>query len=170
MLKRFLAKMVLAVAVAASAATLSAATKDTPFNILCIDRADGVQERLMLDPALKITMSARGDILLIHPKITVEYTADEVSHFTFTTETEPQLYVGDHESSISGPEAPDRTILITGGYVKVSGTDDVTLHDVRGIEIARALTDGTSATLKTDGLPAGIYILRAGSTTLKIRL
>lgn len=168
-MKKTLAKLALAAMTCLAAATAFAATSAS-FNVLCIERTDGVQERLLLDADLKVSLSAEGNIVMDHPKITVIYNRDEVSHFTFDQETNPKLYVGDHESSITTPEAPERTIRITAEGITASGPGAIVLYDLKGVEIDRAESNGSSATLRTSGQAHGVYIVHTGSTTLKIRL
>lgn len=168
-MKKLLATFAIAAAAAIPAPT-SAAELPTLFNVLCINRTDGVTDHLKLDAEMTITMTSEGVIRMVHPKITVEYPSDQVSHFAFADTENPDLYDGDHEASISTPALPDREILISGNEIRVSGNDGLTLYDLRGVEITRVEAADGSASIAIGGIPAGVYILRIGSTAVKIKI
>lgn len=153
---------------AASGGMLNAATPST-FNILCINRTDGATERLMLHKALEISISPEGNICLQHPDITVEIPSAEVSNFTFERNDKiTDVYDGDHRSAIDAPEAAAEGLSITPD--EISSCADIRVYDLKGVQVAACSADGGRAVLATSSLPSGIYIVKSGSTTLKIKL
>lgn len=167
-MKKLLATLV----IAAAAITPAAITAETTllFNTLCINRVDGVTEHLQLDAEMTVTMTGDGVIRMAHPRITVEYPSAEVSHFTFDDAENPVLYDGDYEASIETPAIDERKILISDNEIRVSGTDGITVYDLRGVEIARIQAADGTATLRIGDFSSGVYILRTGTTSVKIKL
>lgn len=166
-MKRFKAALFTVVAASAFGIRPAAATE---YNTLCIDRADGVCEHLKLDPKLDISVGADGSIVLAHPAITVEYAAEEVERFRFDAVNSPDIYDGDHESAIETVEAPSRSITITPDAVSATGVDAIEVYDIGGRLAGRAAAENGTATFDASRLPGGVYILRAGTTSLKIKL
>lgn len=138
------------------------------FNALRIDRADGAVEHIKLHSSLTVKYAANA-IILSHPEITVEYPIDALTTFSFTNYSGNNTYDG-NQLSINEVETSESNICITPEAITVGGKDAIVLYNLRGIEQARAKSDGNAATLPTAGIPAGIYILRAGDLTLKISL
>lgn len=165
-MKKLLANAMLAIALSvAPALSVNAAV-----NALIINRTDGVSEYFKLDPDLNVMPSETGGILMVHPSITVEYLADEVENFTYGAVEGDDLYQGDHQLAIDAPEAPRRDISIAPDEISASGVDALELFDTAGRRVRAAKAADGSATLSLASLPKGIYILRAGSTTMKIKI
>ncbi len=159
-MKRLIGCMVCALAIFnSSAADL--------YNVLVIDRTDGVREHVQLDNAMVVKFLPEM-IRISHPEVTVDYDRGEVARFSYSTADNPKAYDGDHQSSIDEVSAPDRSITVAAGYVTVGGTDPIVIYDMRGVEVLRAESDGTAATLHTASLPKGVYIVKSGSLTLKL--
>lgn len=141
------------------------ATAANNFNIVNINRADGVKEQLLLHEKLTMKMSGRNTLLLIHPEITIEYEIPEIQSINFGYDANAPLYNGDHESGLK-EAAVDRRIEITPEAVKGAPDDRIEAYDLNGRKIATA-----TGSLNLHTLPAGaIYIVRIGSTSLKIKL
>lgn len=169
-MKKHFGSLILALSAIAAPLPVAADDAVSTFNVVRIDRADGVIERLRLDPELVIKFAGNA-IFLVHPEITVEYPVDDLSSFTYESVAAPGLYDGTHESaSLTEVEAPAKTVTITPDEISVAGPDAILLYDLRGIMQARGESDGSVATLSTAGVPAGIYIVRCGALTLKISL
>lgn len=170
-MNKLLAKSALALLLAAAGSDVYAATPTT-FNLLSISRADGVEEQLMIHQDLRVELSEEGHILLRHPEITVEYLIDEVDHFSFVRNTDAtDTYVGDHQSaSISSPKSPEDSISVAPGEIIATGGNDITVYDLKGMSVASARSESGSARIATSSLPKGVYILKSGTTVLKIRL
>lgn len=166
-MKRLKAALLIILAAAAAGFRLQAATE---YNTLCIDRADGVCEHLKLDPKLDISVGADGSIVLAHPAITVEYAADEVERFRFDAVDSPDVYDGDHQSAIENVEVPSRSITITPDAISADGVDSIEVYDLGGRLAGRAAAENGTATFDASRLPGGVYIVRVGSTSLKIKL
>lgn len=141
------------------------------YNVLTIDRTDGVRETVQFSPAMVLKFLPET-IRIEHPQVTVEYAVSEVSAFTYATVEDPKIYDGDHEvlTSIDEVSAPGHDIKISTDGISATGTDDLVVYNLSGIEIARAQSDGNGATLNITSLPAGVYIVKLGNTTLKLRL
>lgn len=156
-------------ALAAAAGGFSAAASQP--NVLCINRTDGAQDRLILSEKLDVKTSDEGNILLIHPEITVEYSIEEVRNFTFEEVENPEVYEGDHQLAIEAPEIAGHDISVSDDGVRISGADTAVLYDIQGRELMRRKsTSGESILIETLSLPKGVYILRAGNTSLKIKI
>lgn len=141
------------------------ATAANKFNIVNINRADGVKEQLLLHETLTMKMSGRNTLLLIHPDITVEYEIPEIQSINFGYNADAPLYNGDHEAGIAEVNA-DRQIEITPEAIKGADNEPIDAYDLNGRKIASA-----TGTLDMHLLPASaIYIVRIGSTSLKIKL
>lgn len=167
-MKTLLRKTTLALLLGTGGTWLQAAGPAT-VNILCINRIDGVQERLMIHQDLKINVGAEGNIALVHPEITVEYVKGEVDFFTLERNTDAtDIYDGDHQSGIAAPEAPGAQISVTPEGI--TSAADIRVFDLKGVEVAVCRAEGGAATLPTASLPKGVYIVTSGSTTLKIKL
>lgn len=156
----------IALALLTSVAITTAAA--TPFDALCIERTDGVMEYLKLDPDMKVKFLPEM-IQIVHPQITVEYKLDEVADFKFGNNDAVKLYEGTHKAGLD-EIISDKEIGISAEEITVSGSDDVAVYDLRGVEQARATSDGTHSSLRISSLPKGVYILRTGNTVLKIRI
>lgn len=139
------------------------------FNTIIIDRADGVSEHLQLDPSVVVKFTPKA-LFFVHPKVTVEYAIDEVTNVRYGNVSMTGIYDGDHQSAIDDVAAPEPDINITADEIRIGGTEPIVVYDLRGVEQARAKSDGTAATLRTSTLPSGVYVVRAGKTTLKVRI
>lgn len=158
-------KLLLVVAMAAAAIAGSVASAAEKYNVVRIDRVDGVREHLLLDENLDIRIGEQGSLLLVHPEITVEYEISEIGSMSVAYVDDAALYDGDHESGISTPEAPERLIRITEEAIAAGADDVITAYDLKGRKVASA-----KERLDLTRLPAGaVYIVRIGSTSLKIK-
>lgn len=162
-MKKLLAKVVMAVAALGASALAEAAV--VSYNVLCINRVDGAKDMLLLDPALDFSVTEEGNIRLSHPQIAVEYTMAELASFTFEEAENPDLYNGDHQAGIEAPEAPADAVIVEPGRIAAGEETEIAVYDTAGRLVARAQGE-----LSTSGLARGIYIVRAGQTTLKISL
>lgn len=149
--------------IALSAMCVNAATPI--YNVLCINRTDGITEHLQLHADLRFGLSPEGNIRITHPQVTVEIPREDVKDFTViegTTLGEP--YDGDY-SGIDETAAHDVKISITPDAISVSGAEGIVLYDLKGAKVASA-----DSVIKTSSLAKGVYIVKAGKTTLKITL
>lgn len=160
-MKKLFAALTLALAAHASAPLAEAATA---FNTLIINRTDGGKEYLAL--AIDYNVLAVGDAIRIkHPKITIEFAMADVENFTFGDHKfgEGSVYEGDHAlSAIDTVESADSELTFGDGEISSSRT--ITVYDLKGTEVARGNT------VDTTSLPAGIYIVKAGKSSFKIKL
>lgn len=137
------------------------------FNVLVVDCKDGAREHIMLDAAM--TVKFLPDVVRIcHPEITVDYAMDEVAAMDYVSMNDPKLYDGDHHASIDEVKSPGRFVEITADHVSIAGDEPITVYDMRGIEVLRAESDGSVATIHTASLPKGVYVVKSGSTILKL--
>lgn len=135
------------------------------LNIINIIDNDGSCEQLALHEKLDMQLSADGALLLVHPEITVEYPLSELSHMEFANADDPGLYNGDHQAAIDAPEAPARRITITPDFISGADNETIAAFDLQGRRVASA-----KGSLRLADLPAGgVYIVRIGSTSLKIK-
>lgn len=154
-------KLLILAALMAGLAT-SAANK---FNIVNIECRDGVTEQLLLHEQLTMKMSGRNTLLLIHPEITVEYEIPDIEKMTFGYMEDAPLYDGHHEfSGLEEATSPHR-IEITPEAIKGAAGGAIEVYDMEGRKVASA-TGSLSLTRLAGG---AIYIIRIGSTTLKIK-
>lgn len=147
----------------ASVAGSAYAQSSSGINALIINRADGVEEYLALNPEFHIE-ALDNTFKLIHPDVVVEFTLGDVEKFTFGKHSFAAnvVYEGDNDIQSSINEIHEREISITPDAISASVVVEV--FDLNGREVARGLSVRTSA------LPAGIYIVKAGSTTMKLKL
>ncbi|MCM1309633.1 MAG: T9SS type A sorting domain-containing protein [Bacteroides sp.] len=162
LLRRVCCTLAAPIALAASAAS-------PQFNVLSIERTDGVIEHLQLDPAMKVKFAPEA-IFIFHPQVTVEYALDEIADFKYENIDGTGLYDGDHKSAIDELVADVSHISISAEDITVNGSDDLVVYDLKGVEQTRAVSNGTRASVAVSQLPKGVYILRAGNTVLKIRI
>lgn len=161
-------------ALTALSLALAPAAYSKTLNTLLINRVDGKQDKLKLHESLQIVPSEEGDILLIHPSVTCIYPLADVKSMTMTNNTAMTTdYEGDYElkdeDSIAETTA-GVTISIAPGAITVSGCSEaITLHAANGIETGR-WNVAPSVRISTSSLLPGVYILRAGATTLKVRI
>lgn len=135
------------------------------LNIINIIGTDGSREQLALHEKLDFKISSEGALLLMHPEITVEYPLSELSRLEFANVANPALYKGDHEAGIDAPQAPDHRITITPESISGADNEPIEAFDLKGRRIAAA-----KGSLSLNRLPAGgVYIIRIGSTSLKIK-
>ncbi len=170
-MRKIWAKIILTAIAAVGALCTHAASPATSssFNVLCINRADGVTERLLLHTAMGVTVNADGAIMLVHPELTVELPAADVANFTFEDNGDiTDTYDGDHKSGISAPEAPAESVAVSPDGI--TSPDDISVYDLKGVRVACVKAEGGSAKLLAGSLPSGVYIVKSGSTTLKIKL
>lgn len=142
--------------------TASAADK---FNIVNIELADGGKEQLLLHENLKMKLNGSGSLLLIHPEITVEYAIPEVSSINFGYSADAPLYDGDHEFAGLDEGSAPRRIEITPEAIKGYDNEPIEVYDLDGRKVAVA-TGSLNLGQLVDG---AIYIVRIGSTSLKIK-
>lgn len=158
-------KLLLIAVLSAISAFGSACFAAEKYNIVRIERVDGVKEHLLLNEKLDIRISDAGTLMLVHPEITVEYELGEVGSISFAYALDPDLYDGDHESAINAPAAPDRLIRISDEAIIAGADDAIEAYDLKGRRIAAA-----KGSLDLHRLPAGsVYVIRIGSTSLKIK-
>jgi len=145
-----------------SVAGIAYAQSSSGANALIINRADGVKEYLALNQKFRIETSD-NTLRLVHPDVTVEFALGDVEKFTFGNHgfAANAVYEGDHNMS-SIDDVREREISITSDAISASVT--IVVFDLNGREVARGLS------VKTAALPAGIYIVKIGSTTLKLKL
>lgn len=171
-MKKILVRALCALALlACSPAAKADDDADQTLNVLHISRADGESEYLMLDPDLIIRFLPDA-ILLVHPEVTVEYPLDDLSKFIYEYMENPVVYDGTHESARDALQqlGLQTGVVITRSEITVSGVDSLSLYDLQGREQVRATGTDGCVTIQTASLPAGVYILRAGDLTLKVRI
>ena len=165
--------LIICVAVLVGGAAASARN----VNTLVINRTDGKTDKIALHKDLNITQSENGDILMVHPNITVTYPCELVKTLTggFQTFATGNYYIGDHElkpDAIEAPEVEGLTINIETDAIRIAGLGEssVRLIDLQGKTIVSVAVQGGEAVVSTASIPAGVYLLAAGKTTLKVKL
>ncbi|MDE7336370.1 MAG: hypothetical protein K2N10_08725 [Muribaculaceae bacterium] len=135
------------------------------LNIVNIIGTDGSREQLALHEKLDMKISPEGALLLIHPEVTVEYPLGELNRLEFAHVANPGLYKGDHEAGIDAPQEPDNRITITPDAINCADSEAIAAFDIQGRKVAEA-----KGSLSLNRLPkGGVYIVRIGSTSLKIK-
>lgn len=154
-----------------------AAASARNINTLVINRTDGKTDKIALHKDLNITRAENGDILMVHPNITVAYPCELVKTFTagFQSFATGTYYTGDHEfkeDGITAPEADGLSINIEANAIRIAGLDEgsARLIDLQGKTIVSVAVKGGEAVVSTASVPSGVYLLTAGKTTLKIKL
>lgn len=160
-LKRLIAMLVIALCgVCAHAATPA-------FNVLCINRTDGATEHLLLHKEMRLSLSAEGNLRITHPAVTVEIPCNEVATFTVIEDSSiTDVYDGSHSGIAETELAPKVSITSTA----ITASESITLYDLRGAKVASAAAVNGPATLPISSLAKGVYIVKAGQTTLKVTL
>lgn len=159
----------------AGAATAGART----INTLVINRTDGKTDKIAMHKNLDISLNDKDEILMVHPEVTVAYPREQVKSFTvgFQAFAAGTYYIGenqvnnDPEDAIVAPEADGVSIMIDRTVISVSGVETgVRLIDLQGKTVAsREAADG-HVEIPIAELPAGVYVLIADKTTLKIKI
>lgn len=158
-LKRLVAALVIALGMTCADAATPA------YNVLCINRADGVTEHLQLHKDMRFGLSEEGNIRITHPDVIVEIAREDVKTFSVI---EDKAFDGTYDGTHSGIDeaaAPVVKISITPDAISVSGTEGIVLYDLKGAKVASA-----DSVIKTSTLAKGVYIVKAGKTTLKVTL
>ena len=146
-------------------------------NTLVINRTDGKTDKIALNKDLNVTQAENGDIMMVHPNITVAYPIELVKSLTpgFHSFATGNYYIGDHEfkeDAIEAPEVDGLTISIEADAIRIAGLgeDSVRLIDLQGKTIVSVAAQGGEAVVSTASIPSGVYLLCAGKTTLKVKL
>lgn len=167
-MRKQLKRLVAALVIAFGAICSNAATPI--YNVLCINRTDGEVERLQLHADLRVGLSPEGHILLTHPEVIVEIPRDEVKDFTVVEDSHfTSVYDGNH-SGIDQVTAPAANISISSTAISATGVDGIAFYDLKGTQVTFAAAANGTATLAISSLAKGVYIVKAGKTTLKVTL
>ena len=149
------------------------------INTLVINRTDGKTDKIAMHKNLDISLNDKGEILMVHPEVTVAYPREQVKSFTvgFQTFAAGSYYIGenqvkeDPDDAIIAPEADGVSVVIDRTAISVSGVETgVKLIDLKGTTVAARSAAGGSVEISIASLPAGVYILIADKTTLKIKI
>lgn len=148
-------------------------------NTLVINRTDGKTDKIAMHKDLDISVNDKGEILMARPEITVAYPRELVKSFTvgFQTFASGNYYIGDHqvnkdsEDAIAVPEVDGVSVVVDREVIGVSGVSgSVMLVDMQGKMVrSRKAVDG-QAQISIGSLTAGVYVLIADKTTLKIQI
>ena len=147
-------------------------------NAFIINRTDGVKDYLALNAGLKVQQSPEGDLLLVHPSVTVCYPLNLINYISPGNRSfsAGQYYIGDHvydpnQDAIVAPEIDGLTLSVSDGLVSLSGVkSDVKVVDMQGKTLLSASPSDGRVEIQTSRLPAGVYLLIVNQTTLKIKL
>ena len=146
-------------------------------NTLLINRTDGKTDKIAIHKELNITRAENGDILMVHPSITVAYPVDLVKNLTpgFQSFATDKYYIGDHElkeeDALTAPEVDGLSFSIVENQIIITGMQTgVRLIDLSGKVIYQASASDGQATISTTALPTGVYLLQADSTTVKVKI
>lgn len=147
-------------------------------NAFIINRTDGVKDRLALHADLKVQQSPEGDLLLVHPSITVCYPLELINYISpgFQSFSPGQYYLGDHvydpeAESIEAPEVDGMSLTITDGLLTLGGvSSEVKIIDLQGKTLLSVAPADGRVEIRTAQFPGGVYLLTANQTTLKIKL
>ncbi len=149
------------------------------INTLVINRTDGKTDKIAMHKNLDISLNEKGEILMVHPEVTVAYPREQVKSFTagFQAFTSGTYYIGenqvkeDPDDAIVAPEADGVSVVIDRTVISVSGVETcVKLVDLQGKTIRVSNAADGYAEIHIAELPAGVYILIADKTTLKIKI
>lgn len=146
------------------------------INTVIINRTDGVKDRIAMNANLSISKADNGDLLMVHPNITVSYPTDLIQSVTVGYYSFPsgKYYYGDHElipDAIEAPEVDGLSVSVSENSVSIGGLKtDVSLIDLQGKVLMTVKPHNGEAEISTSQLPAGVYIIAANRTTLKIKL
>lgn len=147
-------------------------------NAFIINRTDGVKDRLAIHADLKVQQSPEGDLLLVHPSVTVCYPLSLINYISagFQSFSSGQYYTGDHvydpeANAIEAPEVDGMTLSISDGLVILTGVNsEVKVIDLKGKTLLSVAPSEGRVEIQTAQFPAGVYLLTANQTTLKIKL
>ena len=172
--------------VCASLLTATMAVGARTINTLVINRTDGKVDKIAMHKNLDISLNDKGEILMVHPEVTVAYPREQVKSFSagFQAFASGSYYIGENqvkedpedpkdpeEDAIADVAADGVSIVIDRAVISVSGVENgVKLVDLQGkTVVSRKPADG-SVEISIAGLPSGVYILIADKTTLKIKI
>ena len=172
--------------VCASLLTATMAVGARTINTLVINRTDGKVDKIAMHKNLDISLNDKGEILMVHPEVTVAYPREQVKSFTagFQAFASGSYYIGENqvkedpedpkdpeEDAIADVAADGVSIVIDRAVISVSGVENgVKLVDLQGKTVVlRKPADG-SVEISIAGLSSGVYILIADKTTLKIKI
>lgn len=146
------------------------------INTLVINRTDGKTDKIAMHRNLDVSINDKGEILMVHPEVTVAYPREQVKNFTvgFQAFAAGMYYIGDNqvkeEDAVVAPEVDGVTVLIDRSVIAVSGVKQgVRLIDLQGKTVVNRAVSG-SVEISIAELPAGVYVLVADKTTLKIKI
>ena len=148
-------------------------------NTLIINRTDGKIDKIAMHQDLDVSLNDKGEILMVHPEVTVAYPLELVKSFTpgYYTFTSGNYYSGDHqvdngqEDAIVAPENEGVSVIIDRETIAVSGLKgSLLLVDMHGKTIRRSESVDGQAQIAIGSLADGVYVLIADKTTLKIRI
>lgn len=172
--------------VCASLLTATMAVGARTINTLVINRTDGKVDKIAMHKNLDISLNDKGEILMVHPEVTVAYPREQVKSFTagFQAFASGSYYIGENqvkedpedpkdpeEDAIADVAAGGVSIVIDRAVISVSGVENgVKLVDLQGKTVASRKPADGSVEISIAGLPSGVYILIADKTTLKIKI
>lgn len=147
-------------------------------NAFIINRTDGVKDRLAIHKDLKVQQSPEGDLLLVHPSVTVCYPLNLINNISggFQSFATGQYYLGDHvydpeQSAIEAPEVDGLTLNISDGLMTLEGVrTDAKVIDLQGKTLLTVRPEQGRIEIHTAQIPAGVYLLTVNQTTLKIKI
>lgn len=137
-------------------------------NAVIVHMKDGSKNIVSLEDPMSgqtPTITFDGGDLVINGGQTLRVKLSEVRRYTFG------VYA--HEKDIIETSIDKKpSILLQGDNIILSNLPDgsiATLYNVGGVTVRQTVIEGRGTRLSLSGLPAGIYILKAGSQTLKIQ-
>lgn len=145
-------------------------------NTLLINRTDGKTDKIAIHKDLNVTRAENGDILMVHPSITVAYPVDLVKNISpgFQSFATGSYYIGDHElkeDALTAPEVDGLTFAIEDNQIIISGLQNsARLIDLSGKVIFQSGATGGRTIIPTASLPGGVYLLQADTTTVKVKI
>lgn len=119
---------------------------------LKVTLADGTSSTFILSQKPKVTF-AREHMVISTPDATAEFKRADISDLTFTSDISSAIQIREADNSIS----------YLGGIVAAPGKF-IMVYDLSGRIVASAPDK-----LSTDFLPSGVYIIKAGRQSLKIK-
>ena len=146
------------------------------INTLLINRTDGKTDKIAIHKDLNVTRAENGDILMVHPSITVAYPVDLVKNISpgFQSYATDSYYIGDHElkeDALTAPEVDGLSFSIGENQIVITGLQtSARLIGLGGTIVFQTPASNGQAIISTASLPAGVYLLQADSTTVKVKI
>lgn len=118
--------------------------------------------------------SAHYYVLAEQPKITFQGTTLDIAAAEAQTQIDlvevQDFHFTDQPDGIANIKGGDTRFSYLNNVVRVSGVDGISIYDTAGNLITSAKGSGSETVIDLNSQPAGTYIVRMGSRSVKVRV